>query len=75
MEAAIAEASRLAALPIAALPRMRARLASPSASLDDELAREEKDQVACLTGAEFREGYAAFAKRRAADFLSLAKER
>jgi 2-(1,2-epoxy-1,2-dihydrophenyl)acetyl-CoA isomerase len=68
MRAALAEAARRASLPIDALRRTRARLLAPSASLDEELAREETDQIACLTGEEFREGYAAFFEKRAPEF-------
>lgn len=76
MKAAIMEASRLTQLPIEALRRTRARLSDPSRSLDDELAREARDQAVCLTGPEFAEGYTAFMENRAADFLELApKER
>ena len=72
MSAAVAEAARLAKLPLDALRRTRARIASPSASLAEELAREERDQIACLTGAEFDEGYRAFMSKRAPDFVALA---
>ncbi|MBR0687739.1 enoyl-CoA hydratase/isomerase family protein [Bradyrhizobium manausense] len=72
MKAAIMEASRLSQLPIEALRRTRERLSDPSRSLDDELAREARDQAVCLTGSEFAEGYAAFMEKRAADFLELA---
>lgn len=76
MKAAIIEASRLSQLPIEALRRTRERLADPSRSLHDELAREARDQAVCLTGPEFGEGYTAFMAKRAADFLGIApKER
>lgn len=76
MKAAIVEASRLSRLPIEALRRTRERLANPSRSLEDELAREAHDQAVCLTGPEFDEGYAAFMAKRTPDFLGLApKER
>jgi enoyl-CoA hydratase/carnithine racemase len=68
METAVAKAVRLAQLPIEALRRTRDRLFAPSASLDEELRREERDQVTCLTGAEFKEGYAAFVEKRVAAF-------
>ncbi len=74
MSAAVAEAARLAQLPLDALRRTRDRIASPSASLADELAREERDQIACLTGAEFDEGYRAFMSRRAPDFVALSRK-
>lgn len=72
MSGAISEAARLAQLPLDALRRTRDRLASPSASLPEELAREERDQIACLSGAEFDEGYRAFMTNRAPEFVSLA---
>ncbi|HEY1944765.1 MAG TPA: enoyl-CoA hydratase-related protein [Roseiarcus sp.] len=74
MSAAVAEAARLAQLPLDALRRTRDRLASPSSSLAEELAREERDQIACLTGAEFDEGYRAFISKRAPDFVGLARK-
>lgn len=74
MNAAVAEAGRLAQLPIDALRRTRDRLASPSASLAEELAREERDQVACLTGREFEEGYRAFMDKRTPDFGAATRE-
>ncbi len=74
MGAAVAEAARLAQLPLDALRRTRDRLVSPSASLSEELAREERDQIGCLPGAEFDEGYRAFIGRRAPDFAALARD-
>lgn len=71
MSTAVAEAARLARLPLDALRRMRDRIVAPSASLADELVREERDQIACLTGAEFEEGYRAFMDKRTADFVGL----
>ena len=52
-----------------AFGRMKMRLNHPSATLDDELAREEDDQAALLTGPEFAEGFAAFREKRAANFV------
>ena len=49
---------------------MKQRLNHPSATLDDELAREETDQAVCLLGDDFREGYDAFRAKRAADFIT-----
>ena len=69
MKAAVSEASRLSQLPIEALRRTRERLADPSRSFEDELAREARDQTACLTGPEFDEGYSAFMEKRVPDFL------
>jgi 2-(1,2-epoxy-1,2-dihydrophenyl)acetyl-CoA isomerase len=66
MATAVARAAALAELPRAAFACMKARLASPSASLEEELAREEDDQARLLVGADFREGYAAFVAKRAA---------
>lgn len=69
MGAAVRKASELAQLPQDAFGRMKQRLNDVSASLADELAREESDQVACLLGDEFKEGYAAFTEKRAPDFM------
>jgi 2-(1,2-epoxy-1,2-dihydrophenyl)acetyl-CoA isomerase len=71
MQVAIAKASELAALPQDAFARMKSRLNNVSASLADELAREEGDQAVCLLGGEFAEGYAAFAEKRKPDFINL----
>jgi 2-(1,2-epoxy-1,2-dihydrophenyl)acetyl-CoA isomerase len=73
--AAVGEAARLAKLPLDALRRTRERLVSPSASLVEELAREERDQIACLTGDEFKEGYRAFMDKRAPDFVAATREK
>lgn len=73
MNAAVRRAAELAALPRAALERMKRRLAFASASLDEELAREEEDQTELLLGADFREGYAAFTEKRSADFVRRAR--
>ena len=69
MPEALRTAQALAALPIDAFCRMKARLGAPSASLDEELAREEEDQAVCLRSDDFREGFAAFGERRAPDFV------
>lgn len=71
MEAAVSAASRLAALPTDAFLRTRARLNGPAGALDAELQREEDDQAVCLVGAEFAEGYAAFAQKRRPDFFGI----
>jgi 2-(1,2-epoxy-1,2-dihydrophenyl)acetyl-CoA isomerase len=68
MAAAVRRAALFAALPRAAYARMKGRLAFPRATLDEDLLREEEDQAALLLGADFREGYAAFLEKRAADF-------
>jgi len=69
MDRAVAHAAAVALLPHEAFGRMKMRLNHPSATLDDELAREEDDQTALLTGPEFAEGFAAFREKRAANFV------
>lgn len=69
MEAAVREAAELARLPQDAFARMKRRLDDPAVSLEEELAREAVDQAVCLRSADFEEGYAAFAARRAPDFV------
>ena len=69
MTTAIERASALAALPLAAFARMKARLAEPAPTLRAELQREEDDQAVLLRGADFVEGYAAFVARRSPSFL------
>lgn len=69
MDTAVREASELALLPQEAFSRMKQRLNEVSGSLAEELAREESDQAVCLTGNEFKEGFAAFSEKRAPDFL------
>lgn len=71
MATAVAQAGELALLPREAFARMKARLNHPSASLAEELAREESDQVVCLLGDEFVEGHSAFVNKRTADFVDL----
>lgn len=73
MRTAIERAVQLAALPQDAFARTKRRLAEPSASLADELQREQDDQAVLLRGAEFAEGFAAFGARRPADFLPIAR--
>ena len=70
MNAAVAKAADLAALPQEAFARMKFRLNEVSASLADELAREETDQAVCLLGDEFVEGHAAFLGKRKPDFIN-----
>ena len=71
MPEALRQAEALAALPGDAFARLKARLQAPSASLDEELRREEDDQAACLLSDDFREGYDAFVHKRAPDFVRL----
>lgn len=68
MAAAVERAQQLSRLSPQAFGRMKARLLQPSATLDDDLRREEDDQTAMLTGPDFREGYAAFAEKREPEF-------
>jgi 2-(1,2-epoxy-1,2-dihydrophenyl)acetyl-CoA isomerase len=75
MDTAVARAAELALLPQDAYGRMKMRLNQPSASLEDELAREEDDQAVLLTGDDFKEGFDAFRSKRAADFLTLRHSR
>jgi len=70
MPVAVRRAARYAALPRAALARMKQRLAFPRATLDDALKLEEDDQADLLLGADFRAGYAAFLEKRAPDFVT-----
>ncbi|WBY03062.1 enoyl-CoA hydratase-related protein [Ramlibacter tataouinensis] len=69
MATAVRVASELALLPAEAFGRMKDRLHHPSASLEEELAREETDQAACLLGEDFLEGFDAFRRKRTADFI------
>ena len=75
MATAVQRAAALALLPQQAFARMKNRLDNPSASLAEELSREEADQVLCLLGDEFREGYDAFTNKRKPDFTSLPRTR
>lgn len=74
MTTAVAQAQALAALPHEAFACMKTRLMHPSATLAEELKREEDSQAAGLLGAEFREGFAAFEGKRRADFMGLARK-
>lgn len=71
MATAVAQAGELALLPSEAFARMKARLNHPSASLAEELAREETDQAVCLLGDEFVEGHDAYMNKRTTDFIGL----
>jgi 2-(1,2-epoxy-1,2-dihydrophenyl)acetyl-CoA isomerase len=68
MDAAVERAAELARLPGEAFARMKQRLSQPSATLEQELGREEEDQAVLLLGADFREGFAAFTEKRDPDF-------
>jgi 2-(1,2-epoxy-1,2-dihydrophenyl)acetyl-CoA isomerase len=69
---AVEKAVEFSALPLGAFAKMKRRLTQAANALEDELAREEDDQVLCLLGEEFREGYAAFKEKRAPNFRALA---
>jgi enoyl-CoA hydratase/carnithine racemase len=64
----VRRAAELAGLPRAAFALMKRRLTCVSATLDEELGREEEDQSLLLRGEDFREGYTAFVEKRKADF-------
>lgn len=70
MTTAVARAEELSRLPQEAFARMKRRLKSPSASLEEELRREEDDQAVLLRGSDFKEGYDAFINKRAVDFIN-----
>ncbi|MBC7940679.1 MAG: enoyl-CoA hydratase/isomerase family protein [Chitinophagaceae bacterium] len=69
MEAAVQQALALTQLARSAFGCTKDRLNRPSASLAEELAREETDAVAGLLGPEFAEGHAAFMDKRPPQFL------
>ena len=71
MSVAVDRAREFATLPSTAFSRMKLRLNEPVSTLDEELRREEHDQVCCLTGSEFREGYDAFSDKRDANFCGV----
>jgi len=71
MTRALTEAEALAALPLNAFNRLKAGLRNATHADPLALAYEAEMQVACLTGAEFKEGYAAFKEKRAASFTQL----
>lgn len=68
MAATLERATKLAKLPREATATVKERLRE-SVSFEDDLANEERDQVAGLTGAEFAEGFAAYTQKRKANFL------
>lgn len=70
METAVGVAASLARLPGEAYARMKQRLHHPSATLAEELAREEDDQAVCLRTDDFQEGFDAFRNKRSADFIA-----
>jgi 2-(1,2-epoxy-1,2-dihydrophenyl)acetyl-CoA isomerase len=70
MAAAVERAAALARLSPRAWQRMKQRLLRPSATLDEELQREEDDQTALFLGEDFREGYAAYAGKREPRFAA-----
>lgn len=70
MDVAVARATSLAQLSPSAFAAMKQRLMSPSASLEEDLRREEDDQAALLTGPDFKEGYSAFMEKREPRFRS-----
>lgn len=70
MDSAVSLARRMSLLPRNAFSRMKNRLDHPAASLAEELQREEDDQAVLLLGADFREGFAAFAEKREPQFTS-----
>lgn len=74
MTAAIAKASEYSQLPLGAFAKMKARLNHGFPLLDEELSREEDDQVQCLLGREFAEGQSAFEEKRRADFTAVRLE-
>lgn len=74
MAAAIAQAEKMAQLPQAAFARFKERMNHPSATLTDELQREEDDQAVLLLGPEFIEGYGAVMDKRKSDFSNIPRE-
>ena len=68
MQTAVDVAAAMARLPREAWARTKRRLAG---TLEQDLAQEEADQVECLTGAEFAEGFSAFRAKRPADFITV----
>ena len=74
MARALTEAEALAALPLNAFNRLKAGLRNAGESDPLSLAYEAEMQVACITGAEFTEGYAAFKEKRVASYTNLPSE-
>lgn len=75
MAAAVSRAVQLAALPQGAFVRMKRRLGEPAGGFAEELRREEDDQAVLLLGADFREGFAAFAEKREPQFSAIEEPR
>lgn len=70
MSGAISLATSLSQLPKAAVAAVKKRL-QVERSFEVDLACEEDDQAAGLTGREFAEGYSAFMEKRAANFMDM----
>jgi enoyl-CoA hydratase/carnithine racemase len=69
MDTSVQWADEMAQLPSEAFARMKQRLQQPSLTLEQELAREETDQAACLLSDDFKEGFDAFRNKRPAQFM------
>lgn len=74
MDAAVVRAEAMAELPQAAFARFKNRLNFPSASLEEELQREEDDQAELLLGSEFIEGYRAARNKKKPDFSNIERK-
>lgn len=74
MAAAIAQAERMTLLPQSAFAYFKARLMTPSLSIEEELQREEDDQAVLLLGPEFERGYVAATSKQTADFLTIPRD-
>jgi 2-(1,2-epoxy-1,2-dihydrophenyl)acetyl-CoA isomerase len=70
MTCAIEDSERLAGLPQQAFARLKLLLRQDAGTDPLNLALEAEAQIACLTGPEFVEGYAAFKEKRAPDFIN-----
>lgn len=68
---AVEKAIRLARLPRGAVGKLKQSLRV--AGLDTHLDTELRDQVECLTGPEFAEGFSSFMDKRRADFTKMPK--
>lgn len=74
MELAVEKAAELARLPNGALGLVKQRWREPPRNFEEDLAREEADQVELLRGPDFKEGFAAFSEKRTADFLRVDRQ-